>query len=215
MKQFTSIVVTILSLVAFQSAAHAVVIDFDFFPGPDGMLGTGDDVPVIAPNVFNDQPEQLTDQYAALGILFTPDPPVEDKNEILSNDSFGGTLPAESEPNLLTTRASAGGIIEAEFTIPVFEVGALVGLEGGTPGNTLTIFDALDNPLGSVFGINEFVSISSVVPIARFTVTDTVPAIDNLTFTVGSGVVPEPSAIAIWGLLGLTITGYTRLRRRK
>ncbi len=32
---------------------------------------------------------------------------------------------------------------------------------------------------------------------------------------IGTNVVPEPSAIAIWGLLGLTVAGYSRWRRRK
>ncbi len=40
----------------------AVVIDFESFPGPDGQLGTMDDVPIIAPALFVDQPQQITTQ---------------------------------------------------------------------------------------------------------------------------------------------------------
>ncbi len=61
----------------------AVVIDFESFPGPDGQLGTMDDVPIIAPALFVDQPQQITTQYATLGIEFLPDPPMNDKSESL------------------------------------------------------------------------------------------------------------------------------------
>ncbi|MBX3377739.1 MAG: hypothetical protein KF678_12135 [Phycisphaeraceae bacterium] len=164
---------------ALPAAADVVTITFDHYPGPDNVLGTPDDVPIVAPSTFAAQTLQITDQFAALGIVFTT-PPVENKNEILNNSSF--VVPAGSTaPNLL---ASSGTLtIEAQFTVPVFRVGAIIGISGGS--DRLEIFDAGGVSLGSIVGDDVEVSLSSTTPIARFVVstfTGTTPTIDNLVF---------------------------------
>ncbi len=64
-----------VALVALLTAAAAsaqstgpVFIDFEFFPGPDGTLGTEDDIPAPDCDVicFN-----LSDEFEALGLVFT------------------------------------------------------------------------------------------------------------------------------------------------
>ena len=167
---------------AASAAAESIVINFDFYPGPDNMLGTPDDVPIVAPTGFATQTLQMTDQFAAVGIIFSV-PPVNDKNEILDNATFT-VPPTVSEPNLLASSGTA--TIEGRFIVPVFEVGAIIGISGGS--DRLEIFDAAGASLGSVVGDDTFVSLSSTTPIARFVVSiasGTTPAIDNLTITTG------------------------------
>jgi hypothetical protein len=201
-------IVAMLTLV-LAGTAHAVIIDFEKFPGPDGKLNTADDIPITAPAFFDVQFQQITTQFAPLGIEFLPNPPVENQNEILSDVTFDRTV--GSTPNLLSTNRGEFpfGPIEARFTLPVYEVRMAIGL--GLPAfaspNLLEIFDSNSNLLGSVQGTDEFVSLSSVVPIARFRVTATVlenqAAIDDVEFTA----VPEPATVASLlfaaGLIGI------------
>ena len=188
------VVALTLALGSF-TAANAAEITFDFWPGPDGELGTPDDIPITAPDLFSQQAEQLTDQFATVGILFTPDPSIDDKNEILNGRTFT-TPPGHTEPNLL---ASSGTLtIEGRFTIPIFEVSALIGISGGQ--DELEIFDVNNNSLGSIIGDDVVVMLTSNVAIDRFVISpvgSTTPAIDNLAF------VPEPATLALLALAGL------------
>lgn len=52
---------TAIPLVA--SSAFAVLIDFESFPGPDGKLGTADDVPVANQDI-------ISNQFVSLGVTF-------------------------------------------------------------------------------------------------------------------------------------------------
>jgi hypothetical protein len=186
------------AILAFVGVAEAtVVIDFEAFPGPDGMLGTGDDVPIVAPSSFSSQSTQITTQFSSVGIEFLPDPPRDNQNEILNDSTFQRT--AGSSPNLLSTvRGSFPfGPIEAIFTVPVQELTLAIGLGSANTvrPNLLEIFDEFDNPIDSVVGSDEFVTLTSPVNIARFRVTATISsnqaAIDDITFVV------NPSCFAI------------------
>lgn len=174
------------------AAASAVEINFEWYPGPDGKLGTADDIPITAPTLFGAQTEQLTKQFQGEGILFDPDPPVNDKNEILDAATFT-TPPEHTPPNILASSGSA--TIEGHFTIPVTEIRALIGISGGS--DQLTIYDANNNVLGQIVGDDKTVELKSATPIARFVISpvaSTTPAIDNLYF------VPEPASLMLLGL---------------
>ena len=168
---------------ALPTHAQTITLNFDFYPGPDNQLGTPDDIPIVAPTTFAAQPLQITSEFAALGIQFLT-PPVNDRNEILNNDTF--VNPAGStEPNLMG--AVGTGTVEATFTVPVFQVGALIGISGGS--DRLEIFDSGGASLGSIVGDDVVVTLSSTTPIARFVISvasGSTVAIDNLTFTRGS-----------------------------
>ena len=186
---------TAAALFALSATAAPVLINFD---------------DVAAPASFANQGVQLTNQYASLGVLFTS-PPTQDANEILNNSTF--TVPGgATSPNLLASQGRLA--IEGFFTAPVFSVGALIGISGGS--DRLSIFDAGGNQLDSIVGDDVFVSLTSLTAIARFTVvaeTGATPAIDNLSFEVAE--IPEPSSLALAGLsllVGLSAT--TRRRRR-
>ncbi len=162
--------------------AQTVVINFDVLPGPDNQLGTPDDVPIVAPSTFAAQTLQLTNEFTALGIDFTPNPPIQNQNEVLIATSFT-TPPTYTAPNIF---ASSGTLpIEATFSVPVRRVRALVGISGGA--DTLEIYDAAGALLGSMEGDDVEVELSSTTPIVRFVVRATVgttPAIDNLEYEV-------------------------------
>lgn len=184
-------------------AQSVVRIEFEHFPGPDGLLGTPDDIPITAPTLFATQTSQLTTEFSTLGILFTPNPSVNDKNEILDSATFT-TPPAHTRPNLL---ASSGALtISGEFTVPVFRVSALIGISGGS--DILEIFDGTGASLGSIVGDDVTVTLSSTTPIHRFEVrpnASTTPAIDNLEFETGgfglslAGACPGPVTLTASG----------------
>ena len=175
-----------LALLIAPSLVQTLRIEFEAYPGPDGLLGTGDDVAIVAPSTFNAQPLQLTDEFAALGIRFIPNPPTNDANEVLNSSSFVTTAP-HTPPNLFASSGSA--VIRASFTVPVSRVAALIGISAGS--DELEIFDAAGASLGAIIGDNAVVSLSAAVPIASFEIrpiASTSPAIDNLEFdTVASG----------------------------
>ena len=115
-------------LCVLSGTAFGVVIDFEAFPGPDNKLSTADDILINAPNLFDDQIEQVTTQFAPLGIVFLPNPSEQNKNEILNDSSFSRTT--GSRRNLLSTARGEYpfGPIEARFTVPVYEVKMAIGL---------------------------------------------------------------------------------------
>jgi hypothetical protein len=206
----------VLTAVAAPKPAPAVTITFEAFPGPDGQLGTSDDVPIVAPALFDDQSQQITTQFASLGIRFLPDPPQHNHSEILNDSSFKRF--AGSRPNLLSTSRVIYpfGPLEAEFAVPVRSVRMAIGLgsiDSARP-NRLEIFDAGGTLLGSVQASDAFVTLDAPVDIARFRVTATLAsnqaAIDNITFTP----IPEPSAAMTVVALALGMALSRRGRRR-
>jgi len=179
----------VLATTTIVAAQRPVVITFEFYPGPDGMLGTPDDVPIVAPTLFASQPEQLTDQFRTVGIRFVPNPPINDMNEVLDAATFS-TPPAHTAPNILASAGSAA--IEAEFLIPVVRVEALIGISGGS--DILEAYDANGILLDSQLGDDEVVTIETTRPIARIRVipnASTTPAIDNLTFEGEAACYPD------------------------
>ena len=190
-----------------------VTIDFEHFPGPDGQLGTDDDVPISAPSNFQDQREQLTDEFAPVGVRFNPIPAESDRNEILERGFANRT--AGTGPNLVTTESIAAefGLVGGEFTRRVRRVSAAIGLgpSSAIGPNVLTIFDRDGNELGSAEATDEVVSlVSPDVDIASFEVravrSDRRAAIDDLSFAV---VIPEPTS-AVAGLGGLALLATRR-----
>jgi len=157
-----------------------VIVDFDYTPGGDGRLGTNDDVAIIAPSTFAAQATQLSTEFAGLGLSFPA--AVGDRNEIVNNTTFG--VPAfQTAPNLLGSLGAAD--IGFGFTRPIYRVGALLGISGGS--DRMIAFNAANVQIGSIVGDDTFEFIATVQPIARVLIEpfggSTTPTIDNLTFT--------------------------------
>ena len=198
---------SVLLLVA-PLTAQTTTLDFNYYPGPDGILGTADDVPIVGPTTFAAQTVQLTDQFAALGIDFTPNPGTNDKNEILNSSSFT-TPPGHTPPNLLGSAGAA--TITGSFSHPVYTVSALIGISGGS--DEMEIYDAAGASLGSMVGDDVVVTLTSVTPIASFEIrpiASTTPAIDNLEFDAATtGPALSVAAGAPGGSMTFAFAGYT------
>lgn len=156
-------------------------IDFDRTPGSDGVIGNFDDLVIVAPTFFAAQAGQQTTQWAVQGVDFRPQPPVEDVNEILNDDSFGPN--PGSGVNILTSSSAAGGTITAVFTRPVYSVSLIAGIADGL-SDIVEIFDQSGALIDSAVGDSTRVVLRSNRPIGRMVVRGTsglsIPAIDDL-----------------------------------
>jgi hypothetical protein len=181
--------------------ARAGEVGFEATPGPNGIMGDFDDVLIEAPSLFSAQTVQLSTEFASLGLVFNGQ--LNDANEVLLGTSFS-TPPGWTPPNLLAAQGLLS--IDFSFTHDVFEVGAIIGISGGT--DIMTIYDAANTPLGSVVGDDQFVSLTSATPIARVTIqanTSTTAAVDNLTFefaNAGPSCAPDLTTGAVAGQPG-------------
>ncbi|QDV05809.1 hypothetical protein Poly30_13120 [Planctomycetes bacterium Poly30] len=172
------------ALLSSLASSQTVRITFESFPGPDGQLGTFDDVPIVGFDNFADQTDQLTNEFSSLGVEFLPAPPIDNQNEVLDASSMTSN-PAYTAPNALVSLGFAP--VECRFLHDVFSVSALIGIGTGT--DTMCIYDAQGTVLASASGNDNVVTLTSTVPIARMTVVSSsvaTPVIDNLEFTEGT-----------------------------
>lgn len=196
-----------------------ITIDFDTFPGPDGMLGTADDVP--AP----DCPDAggigicdiIGDAYASLGVTFAP---------VLL---FQGSFFPDKEP---TNHFLSSEPMDARFTFDVYQ--ASLSSYSVWPA-VLYGLDADDNIVATSFLPNDthtfqlgVMSISSTEPIRRVTALaegcvvgefcDQILNVDDLVLDltpIAAPTIPTLSGvgIAVLGLL-LLLAGFWFLPRR-
>ncbi|MEZ6234114.1 MAG: GC-type dockerin domain-anchored protein [Phycisphaerales bacterium] len=177
---------------------HGGVITFEFFPGPDGILGTPDDVPIVAPASLAAQDVQIGDQFAPQGVLFTL-PVVQDHNEIINGELFAGS--AQWSPvNVL----ASDGEIEFRFTGFVQRVTVTGGIGEGR--DHLYTFNhanqpIANSPLDGRGGVSHSQGIARVV--IRPKSPRTMAVIDDLEFEFNTpSCAPDLSAGAIQGLAG-------------
>jgi hypothetical protein len=187
-------------VLASRASAQTVILNFEFFPGPDGILGTPDDVPIV-PNMGwgGGGLPGLTTEFSALGIQFNPNPPFLNQNVVLR---------LEFVPDTTNLLGSFVNPVQGVFVTPV----SFVSVEFVEPGNAmfpnqLEALRADGSTISAVDVGTGHAEISSVEPIYGFRASrpsGPVPqecALDNLTYTL----VPAPSsalvAIAVLVLL--------------
>lgn len=188
-----------LLLAAVPAAAAPLTIDFESFPGADGVLGTADDT---TSGFFT----PLSDQFAALGVVFN-------SGTLFQYSFFDGNLNnhflSSTQPNV-------------SFTVPVYGI----SIDSRSYWNaTLSAFDALGNVIASSTLINPdqggsplagTLSLTSTQRIHGFAVhadsSDWILNLDNLVLDVGVAEVPEPSPAL---LFPLALAGLMVARRRK
>ncbi len=171
----------------------------DFNTDPDGnALGNG---------------EVLTNQYAAWGVSFTA---LEDGQTVAS--TVWNDIPSRGNIWLNTGEvlgAGAWDVLRIEFAFPVMDVQWLT-YSLGASSVTFRAYDADDNLLETVAksgddAPTEF-SVSGISRIDGEQATDDwFWGMDNLSYTP----VPEPSAAALWLLLGMFGVGYGWCRGRR
>ncbi len=153
--------------------AQSVLIDFEHFPGPDGVLGTADDVPVPCTTAI-----PLSGQYASVGITFT----------LGLMECAPGLFP----PGAIFASASATA---ATFSVPVREI---TMASNSFWNATLVAYDSDDNvaatfvlphPSPGSFYFRGTLSVATARPIARFTVlpddSDNILNLDEIAFGPG------------------------------
>lgn len=155
-------VAMLFGLVATSSSAASIVITLEAYPGPDGVLGTADDV--AAPNAPNCGVfcffGLLRNQFSDIGVVFS------------SGTLFQGVLfPNSTASNHFISSSPP----DATFSIPVYGIsvesysGWSAALYGFDSSNQLIATDILINPHPgtALFGT---LSISTAQPISRFAV---------------------------------------------
>jgi len=156
------------------------VIDFEHYPGPDGLLGTADDVPTpgcpAAPPCLEGPVAALTTQYASVGITFSQGTLHYAPSFWPGHDHFISSTPPI-----------------ASFSVPVRQVSIT---SYSAHNATLTAYDASNNVLGTSVLTNPSpgsfylgtLSLTTTQPIDHFSVLPDNPSLilnlDNLVFTV-------------------------------
>jgi len=185
-----------------------VLIDFEQFPGPDGVIGTTDDIP--APPCPSGICLIPLNQFASMGVTFT-------RGTLFQGSFFPGTAStnhfiSSTPPDATFTRLVTGITI----TSYSFWTATLYALDAN--GNIIAT-NTLTNPNAGSLLLLGTLSVSTSQPIARFTVLpagcqvggsrcDPILNLDNLTLTAPTPPPPPNDSNAIpavgdWALLGL------------
>jgi hypothetical protein len=204
-KLFCSLLLSVCGLAAMPAFANPVVIDFEHVPGPDGVLGTADDVPTASVYL-----QPLAQQYAALGLSFTQGTLLQDSfyDGNPANHFISSTYPIA----LLSNPVTAIGIDSNSY----WDVN-LVAYDKN--GNTIASA-LLANPNAGSASLRGHVALTSAQDIYGFAIyaddRNHILNLDNLelTFAGPAGTVPEPSSLALIGL-GVSLAGLARRSKAK
>ncbi len=153
--------------------AQDVLIDFEHYPGPDGVLGTGDDVPT--PTSCSPCPiEPLLGQFTSVGVTFS--------QELLY---YGALFPPGT--HFISSTFSAGA-----FSVPVRKIAIksnsfwTATLTAYDAGNAVLATSVLSHPSPGSFPLLGTLSVTTALPIARYTVFADDPShivnLDDLVF---------------------------------
>lgn len=154
--------VVALLLFGLQVASAAqIVIDFESSPGPDGLLGTADDIPTPVPCIACLPLGALG--YGALGINFT--------SGSLSVDEGFFKFPGHGPNNHI----SSSSVPDATLSIPVYKISLssysiwTLTMYAFDASGAILDTDTFANPPQDEFALSRL-EVISATPIARFTV---------------------------------------------
>jgi hypothetical protein len=187
---------TLALLVATPVLAGSIAIDFEAFPGPDGVLGTADDIPTLNCGGGFCSAGTLGNNFSTMGIQFST-------GSLFQGSLFPGTL---SSNHFISSSPP-----DATFSFPVFGISILSYsfwtdvLYALDSSNNVIGTNTLTNPSSGLSSFLGTLSLSTAQPVARFTVLPSgcsigatggacneILNLDNLTLTTG---VPEPSLL--------------------
>lgn len=206
MSRFSNLFVSLLfSVAAISAPAVAAPLDitFESLPGADGVLGTGDDIPMHA------SVSALGNEFASVGLTFS-------QGTLFQADFFDGN----PDNHFISSTNPVG-----YFSVPVF--GITISSKSFWDA-TLTAYDAADNIIGSFTAFNPHAgweAMSSTLTLAtsdaihHFTVADSsnpdhILNLDNLVLDVRPAEVPEPAPLALFGIGLLALAQRYRRKHR-
>ncbi|MFZ6815224.1 PEP-CTERM sorting domain-containing protein [Undibacterium sp. Rencai35W] len=202
MRQLTRLITLFFFSLLFSSAqvnATTITLTFETLPGPDGILGTADDLPTSTDFITS-----LSNQYSSVGINFS-------QGSLLRAGFYDGN------PNnhFISSTNPIG-----TFSVPVFGL----SIESNSFWDAvMTVYNAdgkviaaqtLVNPNAGISFFSGLLSLSTAEPIFGFSILPTqanhILNLDNLSINVSD--VPEPSQLMLFALGMLMLFGY-RSRR--
>lgn len=192
----------VMALLSSQAAAGEILIDFERFPGPDGVPGTADDVPAGTEILL-----PLTTQYASLGVRFEG-----------ASLHYAGFFNATPDNNFISSTRPFGF-----FSAPVTGI----SIDSYSSWNaTLTAYDQTGAVLASQVLVNPdqgrqpmwgTLSVTSAQPIYSFSIQadhpDWIVNLDNLRLSLPADV-PEPGQLALFASGMLLMGGAMRRKTR-
>ncbi len=199
------------------AGAQTTLIDFETFPGPDGVFGTPDDIP--SPPCPGGICSNLTSEFSSFGMTFT-------SGTLGTLPLFPGAPPTNhyltaSPPDATFSRPVTGISITSDSVWTA----TLYALDSG---GAVLASDTLTHPSPGTSFFLGTLSVSTTQPIARFTV---LPAgcviggpcnpilnLDNLVLKTPALSVTTVPTLSEWSLAGLAALlgalGWLALRRR-
>jgi hypothetical protein len=214
-----SIVVSLLALLGsfllVSATASAVTINFGYLPGPDGQVGTADDVPYSSSDITSYGGSRTIDnEYATAGVNFTGGPRLGIVGGTLDPDNVFGP----GTNTLLNGTPVGGGVapFSVLFDLPQLQITVDIYAYINSSGTSLPLTYRLlgltvasETIMDTTPRIQDRYTLNPGVPFDQVDFALTGPSnggigIDNLTY------VPEPAAAAACLLVGMA----SLLRRR-
>ena len=188
-------------LAAPPASAAEILVDFEHFPGADGVLGTADDVPA-----GSDFMQGLDSKYASIGLRFT--------QGTLFRSAFFNSDPE----NHFISSTNPIGLLSVPVTgisIDSYSIWDATLTAYDLAGNVLAA-QTLVNPLAGQEFLRGSLSVSTSESIYSFSVLpanpDWILNLDNLRLTVAAPV-PEPAQYALF-ISGLLLVGAMARKRQ-
>lgn len=186
-----------LLLISAPAFSAPIAIDFEHFPGPDGKLGTSDDI----------QPyggiRRLSDEFASMGLDII-------EGSIIEADFFDGNAANHFLSSTKTIIAFDMSVFGISITSKSYWDATLTAY--GASGNILAI-DILEHLNPRAFTMTGLLSVTSSEAIASFSIVSDhenhILNMDNMVLDVVE--VPEPSQLLIFALgLVMLVSRYAR-----
>jgi len=142
------------------AAEGPVLIDFEQFPGPDGIIGTADDIPAPSNCSFG-LCGPLSNEFSSMGVTFT-------RGTLFEGSFFPNSLPTNHYISSTPPDATLSRLVTSiSITSYSFWTATLYALD---ENDNVIVSDTLTNPNAGLAPLLGTLNVSADRPIRRFTV---------------------------------------------